>query len=180
MNNDGLKLIKSLWEKYGYKIFLFMGLFGVVLIYISEIDYRNEKTESEMTTETYRLTLEQSLTELLSEVDGAGKVKLMVTLESGEENVYAMQEKTDSDEQTVMAHQSEQTQRRSSYENEIVMTDAGSGRQPVIEKTLRPPVQGVVVVCQGAGDITVVSNITNAVSVALNIPTNRVCVIKMQ
>ena len=65
-------------------------------------------------------------------------------------------------------------------ENEIVMTEETGAKYPVVEKTLRPVVQGVVVVCQGAGDITVVSNITNAVSVVLNIPSNRVCVIKMQ
>ncbi len=181
MNAQRYVSIKALWEKYGYKLFLFLGLLGVVLIYISETDYTRQKsTLANMTTEDYRLSLENSLTELLSQVDGAGKVKLMVTLESGEENVYAVQEKSDSDEQTVMAQQSEQTRRRLSYENEIVMTDEGSGKRPVVEKVLQPSVQGVVVVCQGADDITVVSNITNAVSVVLNIPTNRVCVIKMQ
>jgi len=181
MNTQWYVSIKNLWEKYGYKLFLFMGLLGVVLIYLSETEYNEQKiTEVNMTTEQYRISLETSLTELLSQVDGAGKVKLMITLESGEENVYAVQEKSDSDEQTVMAQRSEQTQRRLSYENEIVMTDEGSTKQPVIEKILQPSVQGVVVVCQGADDITVVSNITSAVSVVLNIPTNRVCVIKMQ
>ena len=60
------------------------------------------------------------------------------------------------------------------------MLGGSAGNEALIEKTLQPAVQGVVVVCQGAEDVKVVSNITNAVSVVLDIPTNRVCVIKMK
>ena len=150
------------------------------MIYISEREPAGETIGTASTTDEYRQYLETSLTELLSQVEGAGKVKLMITLESGEENIYAVQEKTDRNEQSVSARRSVQTNARSSYENEIVMLDEGSGNRALIEKTMQPAVQGVVVVCQGAGDVKVVSNITNAVSVVLNIPTNRVCVIKMQ
>ena len=59
------------------------------------------------------------------------------------------------------------------------MVNAGSDKTALIEKTMEPVVQGVVVVCQGADDIKVTSDITNAVSVALNVTSNRICVIKM-
>ena len=181
MSNQILNPLLKLWEKYGYKIFLFIGVLGVVIISLSEYGYNTgELPEENYSAEDYRVTLENSLTELISQIEGAGKVKLMITLESGEENIYAIQEKTDNDSQYVSANNSEQTQHRNSCENEIVMTEETGAKYPVVEKTLRPVVQGVVVVCQGAGDITVVSNITNAVSVVLNIPSNRVCVIKMQ
>ena len=59
------------------------------------------------------------------------------------------------------------------------MVTNGSEKTALIEKTMEPVVQGVVVVCQGADDIKVISDITNAVSVALNVTSNRICVIKM-
>jgi stage III sporulation protein AG len=45
---------------------------------------------------------------------------------------------------------------------------------------VEPVIKGVVVVSPGADDIKVVSDITNAVGVALNITSNRICVIKMK
>ena len=66
------------------------------------------------------------------------------------------------------------------FENEIVMVEENDEKHALIEKTLEPVVKGVVVVCSGADDIKVVSDITNAVSVALNVTTNRICVIKME
>ena len=104
----------------------------------------------------------------------------MVTIESGEETVYARQEKTTDDTQEVFNNSQNQKSRKSTYQNEFVMVARGGEKNALVEKVLQPSVQGVVVVCRGADDINVVSNVTNAVSVALNLPTNRICVIKMQ
>ncbi|MEG1862321.1 MAG: hypothetical protein RR198_01815, partial [Oscillospiraceae bacterium] len=82
--------------------------------------------------------------------------------------------------QVVSADTSTQQSTRSTYENEVVMVTDGSKKSALIEKTVPPTVQGVIVVCQGAGDIGVISDVTNAVAVALDIPSNRICVIKMQ
>ena len=88
-----------------------------------------------------------------------------------------MQEKTSSDEKDTKSY--DESVHRSTYENEIVMVASGGDKNALIEKTIEPVVQGVVVVCTGADDIKVTSDITNAVSVAMNITTNRICVIKM-
>lgn len=175
-----IKWLKKIMEKAGSGFFVMLGLVGVFLIFMSEMDFGEKPVKNKASREEYRLQLEENLSELLSTVEGAGKVNIMVTLESGEENVYAWQEKTSRDEQTVSADLSEQVSQRTSYENEIVMVGENGSKQALVEKTLQPSVQGVVVVCQGADDIKVVSNITNAVSVALNVPSNRICVIKMQ
>ncbi|MBR5520793.1 MAG: hypothetical protein IKU54_02245 [Oscillospiraceae bacterium] len=154
----------------------------MVLIGLGET-YEKKDTVSDNESESvedYRLFLEESLTDLISQIEGAGEVKIMVTLESGEENVYVTQEKSDRNEQSVSSRQSNQTQNRMSYENEIVMTEESGHRQALISKTIHPQVQGVAIVCQGADNIKVVSDITNAVAVVLNISTNRICVIKMQ
>ena len=180
MQDGIIEYIVKLWNKLGYRLFLLTGFIGILLIYISDRSAVEKTVLSEYSPEEYRLHLEKTLTDILSQVEGAGKVSLMITLESGEEKIYAVQEKTDRNEQSVSAQRSTQTNSRTSYENEYVMLGGSAGNEALIEKTLQPAVQGVVVVCQGAEDVKVVSNITNAVSVVLDIPTNRVCVIKMQ
>lgn len=176
-------VIKAIWTKYGYNIFIFLGLIGIFLISADNIFVKKEPVENiknAASDELYRKELEVQLTEILSQVNGAGDVQIMITLESGEENIYVRQEKTTDDIQTVSADVSLHTTERSTYENEIVLVNDGSYRTALVEKTMRPAVQGVVVVCQGADNIQVVSNITNAVCVVLNVPSNRVCVIKMK
>ena len=171
-------VIKKIWEKFGFNIFILLGVFGVILISLSELPKeKDEETAQAVSADEYRKNMEKELTRLLSSVNGAGQVQVMITLESGEETVYAWQEKTSDDMQEQDGKSSTQ---RTTYENQVVMVSAGSEKQALVEKTMQPVVQGVVVVCRGADDIQVVSDITNAVSVALNVPTNRVCVIKKQ
>lgn len=173
--------IKRMFEKSGINIMVILGFAGVLLLSADSIFPESKnKTTAEYSLETYRTQLETNLEQLLSAVSGAGDVKVMITLESGQENIYAWQEKTTQDEQSVSADVNGQQSNRYTYENEIVLVNEGSEKQALVEKTMEPVVQGVVVVCAGADDIKVVSDITNAVSVALNVTSNRICVIKMK
>ncbi len=177
-NSKFTELFKKLFDKFGFNIFIILGLLGVILIFLSEFDTKkvnNDKLHNEV--EDYEQQIKTELESILSTVDGAGDVKVMLTIESGQENIYACQEKTSKDEQSTAGEKNGQ---RSTYENEVVMVTTGSEKQALVEKTMQPAVQGVVVVCQGADNIKVTSDITNAVSVVLNIPTNRICVIKMK
>ena len=179
MKNSKLtESIKKMFEKFGFNIFIILGLLGVMLIFLSETDTKKvDDNKSSYKVEDYEKQMETELENILSEVNGAGQVKVMLTIESGQENIYACQEKTSQDEQSTAG---EKNGRRSTYENEVVMVTTGSEKQALVEKTMQPAVQGVVVVCQGADNIKVTSDITNAVSVVLNIPSNRICVIKMK
>ena len=101
--------------------------------------------------------LEQQLTELIEHVQGAGKTTVMLTLESGEETVYALD--------TL----SGQTQTQQTH----VLLDDGTA----LEQTVYlPTICGVAVVCEGGGDVRVASRITELVGALLDVPSNRVCV----
>ncbi len=123
--------------------------------------------------EVYEKTLEDRLTALLLQVEGAGEVTVMVTLESGMQAVYAqtIQQSTDTSKT-----QQEETSERSSYSAEYVLVESGGDKQALTETTLQPTVKGVAVVCTGAQDVHVVSRITELVSTVLGIPSNRICV----
>ena len=77
-----------------------VGVLGVLLLIISEFrpsdGKKAEKKESVTAVqnqETYAEDIEKRLTEIVSSIDGAGKTRVMVTLDSGAEQVYAKNEK---------------------------------------------------------------------------------------
>ena len=105
----------------------------------------------------YRLQMEQQLAELISQVQGAGRTTVMITLESGEETIYALD--------TL----SGQTQEQQTH---VLLEDGTALAQTVCS----PKVCGVAIVCEGGGDIVVASRITELVSALLDVPSNRICV----
>ena len=179
-----MNLFQELLEKYTDKkatgLLIFIGLLGIILISGDEIFQTHNIAEVDsVSSAEYKYQLEEELTDILSSINGAGTVKVMITLESGQENIYAWQEKTTTDRQS-SADKTQRTSEKHMFENEIVLIDDGSQKKALVEKTVEPVVKGVIVVSSGADDISVVSDITNAVSVALNITSNRICVIKMK
>ena len=80
----------------------------------------------------YRQQLEQQLSDLIAQVEGAGKTTVMITLESGEETIYALD--------TL----SGQTQEQQTH----VLLDDGTA---LAQTVCTPRVCGVAVVCEGRG-----------------------------
>lgn len=105
----------------------------------------------------YRVQIEQQLTSLIEQIDGAGKTVVMLTLENGEETVYALDT------------QSGQTQ---SQETHVLLDDGSALAQTVY----LPKVCGAAIVCEGGGDVRVAVRITELVSALLDLPANRICV----
>ena len=165
----------------GTNYIVLLGLIGVIFLTLGEVTPNKPETSESMSYyQNYKTDIENQLEKILSSVKGAGNVNVMVTLESGQETVYAQQEKSVKDQSNSSGDKSAQQTTKDSYENEVVMIEENNQKQALVEKILEPVVQGVVVVCSGADDISVVSDITNAVCIALNITSNRVCVIKMK
>ena len=131
------------------------------------------QTSSVFAAEAYERALEQRLELLLSHVEGAGEVAVMVTLENGTQAVYAQAVQQSSD---VAATRQDGGSERTSYTAEYVLVETGSGEEALTETTLQPTVKGVAVICTGARELHVVSRITELVSTVLGIPSNRICV----
>ena len=115
--------------------------------------------------------LKQRLEEIISQIDGVGECSVMLTFEESERSVYAV-------EDSVSQEQDRQTNSGSSSSQKklVLIEDGEGGNQPVLEKTVRPQVNGVVVVCQGAKSMTVCQQVTEAVTTVLGIRSTQVCV----
>ncbi len=110
--------------------------------------------------------LETRLGEVLSRVDGAGKVSVVLTVRSGMERVLA----TDA-----TVEQSEGENRR---EETTVVISTGSGQEAVLVTQRYPTFQGALVVCQGGGDPEVRLLLTKAVSALTGLGSDRITVCK--
>lgn len=75
------------------KIIVFIGLTLVALIFISDfftsVSDKKQSAEPGPTFEEYEKRLEKKLADAISEIDGVGKLTVIITLDSLSENVYS-------------------------------------------------------------------------------------------
>lgn len=164
---------------------------GIIIIIVAG-SFSGEKKERQNKTEkpeTVVLTsntvdeleeLERKLEKILSEIEGAGTVKVMVTGNSDGEVVHAYNETEESvlrEEQNDGQSSGRSDEKR--LQREMVLVDSGTGgRVPVVVQKIKPEIKGVVVVADGAGSSVVRQNILNAVEALLGIPSHRIQVLK--
>ena len=162
---------------------LFIGLLGIALIFISGTFSETKEPQPEIEEETavtaddYRKQLEQELSEIISYIDGAGEVKILITMETGTEDVYAVEKKTE--EKTSQSAEDDSGSSEGEYkeENKYVTVKRKDGSEDaVLRKQIMPKIRGVLVVCDGGGNSVVKEKITQAVSGALNISGGKVFV----
>lgn len=114
--------------------------------------------------------LEQRLVRLVSQIDGAGEVTVMVTLDTVSERVFEKDRRSESSSES----KPEGSAQSGKKETEVVL--AGSSKEPLQTGTVLPKVRGAAVVCTGASDPVVKERVANAVAKALNIGLSKVYV----
>ena len=171
-------------------------LVGVLLILMADITtdlLGKKKTRSKNTVEvssagenasasgTYEGTIKKELTETLSQIQGVGRVSVMIYFEGGTSSVPAFNVSDSSKKTEEKDNQggTRVTTEATKSQNLVVVTD-GSNNKPYIVEEINPKIGGVVVVSDGASDPVIKENITNAVKTVLNIPSNQVSVMPMK
>lgn len=115
--------------------------------------------------------LEQRIASALSEIEGAGKVTVVLSLHSDGEVYLA----TDRD----YSEKSDGGSREQS-EEAVIVNSGSSTQSPVIVKREYPEYRGALVVSEGADNPTVKLAITQAVTSLTGLSSDRVTVVKMQ
>lgn len=116
----------------------------------------------------YAQYLSTQFEEILGKIEGVGKIDVMVTLSKESENVYA----TDLARDDYI--QEEQNQQK--VDEKHVLIEKDGEEEALITTRITPQVQGVIIVCEGGSDPTVVNKLTEAVTASLGIGSNRVAV----
>ena len=128
----------------------------------------------------YVADLEEKLEELLGKMEGAGQVRVIITLQSSMEKIV------EKDEPVVRASTTEEDAEGGSRiinnvdvgESTVYVSD-GSGEQPYVVKTITPKIDGVLVLAEGAGSGMVSKNISDAMQALFAIEAHRIMVVKM-
>lgn len=134
-----------------------------------------KKTESDnsFSAERYVENLESRLEKIISSIDGAGECEVMVTLDTGEENIYAKESKNQNEDRNELS--------KSSDEFEYVILKSSSSKEDgMLLKVVEPNIRGVAIVCIGGDNYTVKENIISAVTSVLDIKTNQISITKMK
>ena len=166
---------------------LILGIFGVLLLVIalpsdggatSKRDILQNSVEETVQSEVDRggddtaTELERRLEETLSLIDGAGKVRVMITLKDTGEKVVEKDVSRRSDTGADGAQNTDLSQ-SSVYEKE------GSKETPYISNELTPQVEGVLVVAQGGGNSIVKQNILQSVMALFPLEAHKITIVKM-
>ena len=136
----------------------------------TNINSTTKTSSSYKTTLEYSEILENKLENVLSQIKGAGNVKVMITLEGSPELVYAM----DSNEKVSNSQNGSTT---TSATSPILIENKGASSPLILTEKL-PKVKGVIVVSTGASDIGIKLDILNSVSTLLDISTDKINVLK--
>lgn len=148
-------------------IYLGTGILCVLLLMFlkstpskSDSEQKEEPTlPSAPTISDYKESLENELSDILSKIQGAGEVTVMVTLEGTEEKIFA--------EDTAESDTKKETE-----------TVISGSKDAVLKSVKNPKVSGVLIVCTGGDKPQIVEKVVNAASTVLDIPTSKVYVTK--
>lgn len=148
----------------------------------NETSSKNQQVQKATSSpDDYEATLEKKLKTTLEQIQGVGRVDVMITFESGEEQVPAINV-NDSTSTTEEKDGSGGTRTNTQKTNgsTIVVTNDGSKNEPLIVKTYKPKVVGVCVVAEGADNKITEYNISKAVVKLFNLSMDKVNVYPMK
>lgn len=128
----------------------------------------------------YLSNLEEKLKNVLSQMEGVGKVEVMITVSDSGESVV---EKDISGSTTTTSETDSsggtRTTTESSSEAAAVYVETGQETYPYVQKEKMPTIEGVMVVAEGGGNSVVASNISEAVKALFPVEAHRIKVVKM-
>ena len=168
--NEFISKLKKIKLKEKQIVLLVLSAAMVFLIVVNDFlkSSNEEKADISNTSEfslQYIDKTQKELERILSDISGAGKVSVMITLENCYENVYSQSQKDNG----------------SQVDEEYIVVKKGSNNEEcLLVKVYEPTIKGVAVVAEGAGSIEVKNAITQTVCALFNISSVKVSVEKMK
>ncbi|MBQ3498762.1 MAG: hypothetical protein IJA87_06515 [Clostridia bacterium] len=152
-------------------VFGFLGLILIVFSIPNENEDDIEKTELNenyvFNEKEYTDDLENKLSEMISLINGAGRTRVIVTLECDYETIYAKDGSLSKDDNST------------DEDSEYIIIDSEKNQGGLLLKTVTPKVRGVAVVCEGGDNQYVKNSVTEMLSAVLDVGANRISVSKI-
>lgn len=167
LKKTGKKLI-DIMKKFRYAVLILV--IGLAMMVIPTGNSRSgEKQTTSITTTEEDTSLQTQLADILTTVEGAGLVRVLLSTAEGEQIQY----QTDFD---VTDREGDVAERVTT----VTVTDAEKNQSGLIQQVNPPKYRGAVIVCEGADDPTVRLAVSEAVSKATGLGMNQITVLKMK
>lgn len=163
---NNINKFKSIIGKYKYACIVLIAGIALLLLpnkkdtvntLVSMPEQKEEKLDETM------------LSELLESVEGAGKVKVMLSVSAGEKTIYQTNQNTSGSSENI-----------NSKTETVIISDSQRTEAGLINQINPPVYLGAIVVCQGGDIPSVKLAITQAVSKITGLGTDQICVLKMK
>ena len=159
--------IGTLLNKYKYAVLVLV--IGMVLMLIP-FQFKEEETVTVQTDQIEENILEEEKLEMiLSYIEGAGKVEVMITEKYGVQTIYQTNENSSTSEGSTSVRI-----------DTVLISDSDRNEQGLIKQINPATYQGAIIVCQGADDPIVRWEIYEAVSKITGLGTDKIAVLKMK
>lgn len=157
-----LRINEFLKKEKNKKLVYVILIIGVILLSLPSFLPQKEVEPSRETVVNERL--EERLSNIISEISGVGKVKVMITYKSTSEKRVAKDKNTRNSANEI-------------YEEEKnVLLGSGSEQKPFITREEMPKILGVAVVAEGGGRDDVKAEISRAVRALTGVSANNIAV----
>lgn len=179
--------LKKIFTKERLPIILLVGvLFVVISIPVKKTD-KSQNTENEYTEynrevqhNDYVTDIEKRLEDILRNTSGVGQNKVMITIRNTGKDIIYSQMDVDSVFISETDASGNRVTEELSQKESVIYTEENGISKPFIQDEEMPEILGVLIIAQGAGEPSVVREITQAASVLLGIPVNKIKVMKME
>ena len=156
------------FKQYRYVILIL--LVGIFLMLIPDDTAYPPDTDDHLSEPApLEVSLQESLESLLCQIEGAGKVKVLLTMAAGERTIYQF----DEDESHTDGSSNIRTET-------VVLTDGSRGEYGLVQQILPPVYQGAIILCQGANSPAIRLSIVEATADATGLTSDNITVLKMK
>lgn len=180
--------MEKLLDKFADKkkvenLIVFLVLLVILIVALNSI-YSDDESQavenvSVLKNENYKTEFEIRLENILSQINGAGEVKVMVSYENEVKKIPMVDTKNIT---TITSEKDsaggERKTEETNIEELIIYESNGNLKTPVIQEYTVPKVLGVIVVAEGANDMIVKEKIINAVVSVTDVASHKIQVLE--
>ncbi len=179
------------WKKLGKDQWLILFLAGILLLVIAvpsdcgtssgSGEKKSVAREDDEPAEgNYEDILEQRLQQVLSRMEGVGRVEVMITLKDEGESVVEKDISTTGDTRTDTDGEGNTTEQTNSERSEETVYSSNSSEgEPFVSRQIAPNIEGILIVAEGGADTKVAKNISEAVEALFGLEAHKIKVVKM-
>lgn len=150
-------------KKYRYIVLVLLA--GIALMLLPCEETPEPEINVESVTDDENISLQDSLSCILSKISGAGECQVLLTQAKGEEILY----QTDDD-----------TSAENLRRDTVLITNENRTENGLIRQVISPTYRGAVVLCRGADNASVRLSIVEAVKSATGLTADHITVLKMK